>query len=162
MGKMQRRKGHDFERAIARRLRAEFPHIKAKRGWQSRGGGKEEPDVCFPGLHIECKHGKKPSPRAALAQAIDDAASNATPVAVVKDDRQPAFVTLRLEDWLTLLRSWVYDPDRGANEPRTPPPFSQRIVCSRCGAAGSFLVRPEDGAAGLCADCARRDQARGV
>lgn len=113
MGKSQRRKGHNFERHVAGLLRAEFPALKIARGWQSRGGGKEEPDVVFPGLHIECKRGKLPSPRKALAQALDDARDGALPVAVVKDDRKEAFVVMRLDDWLPMLRSWVFDGERG-------------------------------------------------
>lgn len=104
MGKLSRRKGHAFEREIAADLRARG--FNAKRGLsQARGGGAEEADVVgLPGFHLECKRGKKPNPRAALSQAIEDAKPGETPVAVVRDDRSDAFVVLRWEDFIRMLQ----------------------------------------------------------
>lgn len=104
MGKLSRRKGHAFEREIAAELRE--MGFNAKRGLsQARGGGAEEADVVgLPGFHLECKRGKKPNPRAALSQAIEDAKPGETPVAVVRDDRSDAFVVLRWEDFLRMLQ----------------------------------------------------------
>lgn len=104
MGKLSRRKGHAFEREIAAELRE--MGFNAKRGLsQARGGGAEEADVVgLPGFHLECKRGKKPNPRAALSQAIEDAKPGETPVAVVRDDRSDAFVVLRWEDFIRMLQ----------------------------------------------------------
>ncbi len=44
------------------------------------------PDVDAPPFHVEAKREKKPSPRAALAQAVADAAPGRIPVAVLRDD----------------------------------------------------------------------------
>ncbi len=66
-----------------------------------------------PGLWLEVKRGKRPSPRAALLQAIDTARDDRTPVAVIRDDRTTAkdraispFVVLRLGDFFELVRPW--------------------------------------------------------
>lgn len=102
MGKLSRRKGHAFEREIAAELR-ELGY-DAKRGLsQARGGGAEEADVVgVPGFHFECKRGKKPNMRAALAQAVDDA-KGVVAVAVVKDDRSEAVAVLRWKDFKELV-----------------------------------------------------------
>lgn len=72
----QRAKGHAFERKVANDLKAIFPG--AKRGLQTRGGGKEQCDVEGTPYHIECKHGAKVDVRAALLQATSDAVARAT------------------------------------------------------------------------------------
>lgn len=99
MGKLSRRKGHAFEREIAAELRE--MGFDAKRGLsQARGGGAEEADVVgVPGFHFECKRGKKPNIRAALAQAIEDARGQEVPVAVLRDDRSEAIAVVRWEDF---------------------------------------------------------------
>lgn len=102
MGKLSRRKGHAFEREIAAELRE--MGFDAKRGLsQARGGGAEEADVVgVPGFHFECKRGKKPNVRAALAQAIEDArgnVGNVVPVAILRDDRSEAIAVVRWEDF---------------------------------------------------------------
>ena len=114
MGKRSRDKGHNYERELARELRDRFPALDISRGLkQSRGGGAEEPDVVFPGLHIEAKRQKRPNIRAALEQAIEDATAGVLPVAITRADRDGAVASMRLEDWIELLDSWVFDPERG-------------------------------------------------
>ena len=111
MGKSQRTKGHNYERELARVFREVMPGADAKRGLQSRGGG-EVPDVDIPYFWIEAKRGKKPNPRAALQQAIGDAAESQNgdgqkvPVAVIRDDHQEAFVAMRLSDFLSFVGEW--------------------------------------------------------
>lgn len=99
MGKSERRKGHNFEREVARRFREAWPGSDARRGLQYRDGS-EAPDVHVPGLHIECKVGKLPSPRAALQQAEAAAKPGTIPLAIIKDDRRKPFVLLSLDDYL--------------------------------------------------------------
>lgn len=106
MGAMQRRKGQAFERAMVHRLREVMPGVEIKRGLQSRGGGKEVPDVDCPVFHIECKHMKLTNPRAALRQATADAAEGKIPVAICKDNGEPEFVVLSLEDFLEFVKQW--------------------------------------------------------
>jgi hypothetical protein len=101
MGNKSRRKGHDFERWVAAQLRKLWP--TAERGLQYRDGAGC-PDVrgCPP-YHIECKRGARPSPRAALRQATEDAQNNWVPVAIIKDDRESPFVVMHFRDWYDLV-----------------------------------------------------------
>ena len=66
-GRASRRKGHDWERAVAKRLRAIFG-TAVRRGWQSRDGA-EQPDVDGSPWWVECKRSKRPNIEAALVQA---------------------------------------------------------------------------------------------
>lgn len=108
MSASQRRKGHSFERDIARRLRALYPD--ARRSQQTRSG-QEGPDVCGTPLHIECKAGKRPSPRAALEQADADSNAVKPPVAVVKDDGVSRGRELVVMHWNTFL--WLLGRGEG-------------------------------------------------
>jgi len=105
-GAASRRKGHTWERAVAAKFREVMPGAEIKRGFQTRGGGAEEADVEMPYFHVECKVGKLPNPRAALAQAVRDRQPGKMPIAVVKDDRKPPFVVLHLDDFLDLIGEW--------------------------------------------------------
>ena len=106
-GCRSRRKGHDWERVVARRLR-DVLGVEARRGLQYRDGA-EAPDIIIEGLplHIECKAGKRPPILAALEQAERDAAEGAIPVVVVKADKREPTVTMRLEDWLAVIAPWA-------------------------------------------------------
>jgi len=102
MGARSNQKGKAWERRVAALLRGELG-IDARRGQQARDGG-DAPDVVVDlPFWIECKHGRQPNVRAALAQAIE-ASDGRTPVAVVKDDRREPMVVLRLRDALAWLR----------------------------------------------------------
>jgi hypothetical protein len=72
MGASQRTKGHSFERDIARRLRARWPHLTVRRSQQ--GDKAYEPDVVIENvpLWVECCVGAKPNPLVKLAQAERD------------------------------------------------------------------------------------------
>ena len=105
-GRASRRKGHDFERAVASRLACVFGADKVRRGLQYRDGA-ECPDVVCPGFWIECKRGRLTNPRAALRQALADSEEKgAWAVAVCKDDGDPPHVTLTLDDFVDLLTEW--------------------------------------------------------
>ena len=98
MGRAERMKGHNFERACANLLKAVWP--KAQRGYQARDGG-DAPDVQGTPFHVECKVGKRPNILAALAQALE--ASDGRPVLVITHrDRGETLATMRLQDWLDL------------------------------------------------------------
>jgi hypothetical protein len=104
MGASQRRKGHNYEREIARQLREIFPG--ARRGLQYQDG-VGCPDVAGAGpFHVECKRGRLPNPRAALAQAEGDAAEGMIPIAVIRDDRAEAFCVIRWDNFLDFIREW--------------------------------------------------------
>ena len=113
MGASQRRKGHAWEREVARQFRAVLGagSDEVKRGLsQPRGGGAEEPDVKLPDnlpWWVECKVGKRTDARAALRQARADIekakATGKRPLAVCKDDRQTPVVMLELDDFLGMV-----------------------------------------------------------
>ena len=105
MGKFSRDKGARFERQWRDSMReAGFP---ARRNPQAQGGRVAGADVvgCGP-FHVECKTGKRPNVRAALAQACDDASTGMVPAAVCHWDRGETIVAMRAEDWLDLVREW--------------------------------------------------------
>jgi len=100
IGRSSRRKGHDYERALATLMRSVWP--EARRGiGQARAGG-DVPDVDGTPFWIEAKRGKRISIRAAYEQAVE-AADGRVPVVVSREDRSPALVTMGLEDWLELV-----------------------------------------------------------
>lgn len=102
-GKGARDKGHNFEREIANIFKRYFP--EAKRGYQSRNHIDLVPDVDVPWFYIECKRGKRTNIKAALQQAKEKRKStdNRLSLAICKDDRKDAIVSLSLEDFLKLL-----------------------------------------------------------
>ena len=76
MGRASRAKGQRGEREWRKWLLNNLGCIFARRGWQTRGGGMEEPDVKdgIPGTHPEVKRVEKLNIWAAMAQAEEDAA----------------------------------------------------------------------------------------
>jgi len=116
-GRGARAKGFQFERDIAAAFQKATGR-EFKRGLgQARGGGAEVPDV-LPGdaevaakIHIECKRHKVVSIKAAMRQAVEDCSKRTEedplPVVVTKDDRKDILVTMRLQDFLPLFRSWL-------------------------------------------------------
>jgi hypothetical protein len=110
-----RRKGHNFERAIAIIL-SEALGVQFRRGLhQTRSGGAETSDVVspdIPRLHIECKKGKRTNIKGALFQAHEDikaSKENRIPVVVTQDDRDDVLVTMRLKDWLKLAQKMTLE-----------------------------------------------------
>lgn len=109
-GASSRRKGHNYERELARELNAAFPHLDIKRGLGQTRDGSDVPDVEFPGYWIEAKRQKKCNVKGALEQAREAASRSGrpgplVPVAICKDDRQPAIVAMFKDDWLDLIRN---------------------------------------------------------
>lgn len=101
-GRASRRKGYQWERDVSLMFREFFP--EAKRGiGQARSGG-EVPDVAGAApFWIECKRGKKTNIKAALRQA-EEAMTGIYkyPVAVCKDDREIATITMRLDHFFEI------------------------------------------------------------
>jgi hypothetical protein len=120
-GRGARAKGANFERSLAKII-TESTSIEARRGLaQTRGGGAEVSDVEMPKIHIEAKRQKRCNIRAALEQAINDCQVNGKiPVAVTKDDRKDALVTMRLDDWLPMLDAYLeQDVQEATNKSET-------------------------------------------
>ena len=103
MGAGQRRKGRAFEQELVQQFREALPEVEVKRGLQSRSG-RETADVDAPPFWVEAKRGKKPNVRGALAQAVETAPQGRIPVAVIRDDRAPAFAVLPLDHFLQMAR----------------------------------------------------------
>lgn len=99
-------KGKAFERELVQQLREALPGLEVKRGLQARSG-KEAADVDAPPFWIEAKRGKKPNVRGALAQAVETAPKERIPLAVIRDDRSPAFAVLPLEHFLQIARGFL-------------------------------------------------------
>lgn len=110
MGKLSRDKGANFEREIANAFKREG--IDARRGGASQSfAANLDPDVILadlPGLWIECKKGTKTYPLKALKQA-KAACSNNTPVAICRDDREKAIVTMEFDFFILLLTATFPD-----------------------------------------------------
>jgi hypothetical protein len=108
-GARSRRKGANAERELAKRFAEAMPGADCKRGIGQARRGSEVADVEVPLLHVESKHGKRPNPRAAYAQACADAEENGRgkiPIAVVRDDRKAPFVVIGLDDFLWFVKDW--------------------------------------------------------
>lgn len=108
MGKESRRRGHDWERQIARDL-----GNHAKRTYEEREGGGRDVKTDLP-FCIQAKAGSQPSPWKALKQACDAAKDTEHPVGALKFNhdarRDPEnnraclrAVVMRYEDWLEII-----------------------------------------------------------
>lgn len=106
MGLLSRRKGKTFERWLAKTFREIFP--TARRTLTQQRDSGEAPDISIPGWWVEAKHWRKVNIRATFEQAVDEAKrakSTDLPVAVTKDNRKEPLVTMRLQDFIDLLRA---------------------------------------------------------
>ena len=93
-----KKKGSAGERELAALLRAHG--YDSHRNNQMFVGGKNNPDVTLPGMHIECKRTERLQLYEALAQAQRDADGKAVPVVMHRKNRAPWVVIMALEDWL--------------------------------------------------------------
>jgi len=107
MSKMQRRKGADFERDVARDLRKLLGDESVRRGCQARDGC-DAPDVICKYLWVECKHQIKPNIAAAVRQMVA-ACLNPTlwRVAITKANGEKPLVTMPYEDFLDMFKELV-------------------------------------------------------
>lgn len=102
-GKASRRKGHDWEREVARRFREVV--AEGKRGLQYQEGVKP-PDVIAGPFAIECKKGKRTDIKGAMKQAEESSPPGTYAIAVTRDDRAPALVTVEMDDFLEMVGEW--------------------------------------------------------
>jgi hypothetical protein len=109
-GARSRRKGATNERRLAKLFAEAMPSADVHRGlqYQNRFSRDKVPDVECPVFWVEAKVGKKPNPRAALAQARADVCKGKIPIAVIRDDGVPdeEFVCIGLADFLDFVREW--------------------------------------------------------
>ena len=106
MGKMSREKGKRFEREVAGILRKRG-FRSARRTAQYCGKTEESADVVgIPGYHLECKHQEKMQLYNWMDQAIRDTKdTDNIPVVIHRQNRKPALVTMRLDDFLNLVQT---------------------------------------------------------
>ena len=106
-GLRSRRKGHNYERELARLFKKHFPHLDIKRGLGQVRGGNQGPDVEMPMFWIEAKRHLRCNVKAALRQAVTDSSADKQeriPVAICKNDREEyASVSMRLDDFIIIL-----------------------------------------------------------
>ena len=105
MGALSRRKGHDWEREVSRLFQEACPGDDVRRGLQYRDGA-ECPDVVSAMFWIEAKRGKKTNIKAALKQAEKAQPKGKWILAVTKDDREDAIASMRLDDFLDLIKEF--------------------------------------------------------
>jgi|APSaa5957512576_1039674.scaffolds.fasta_scaffold148375_2 hypothetical protein len=109
MSASQRRKGHNFEREVARRFREIMPGAQIERGAQAWGGGLD-PDIRMPYFAPECKVGLRPNIGGAMVQA-EERAKDRIPCVISRrnmgGNRAPQdLVTMRWEDFLEMFGEW--------------------------------------------------------
>jgi len=104
-GKTSRRKGHDKERAFARKLtQAGIPAQRVLEYQEGAGYDVEELESAFV---YQCKKGKKINVKAAYKEMAD--VHEAKIKAVVADwDRDLSLVCVSEDDWITI-REWLKD-----------------------------------------------------
>ncbi len=93
LGKTSRRKGHNFEREIAKLLRQYYPSAKRQLEYQDGVGF----DIAETGdLSVQCKVGKSFKIEKALKEAVRD---NKIPLAITKKDREDIVVSMYWKDF---------------------------------------------------------------
>jgi hypothetical protein len=93
LGKTSRRKGHNFEREIAKLLRQYYPNAKRQLEYQDGVGF----DIAETGdLSVQCKVGKSFKIEKALKEAVRD---NKIPLAITKKDREDIVVSMYWKDF---------------------------------------------------------------
>lgn len=97
-----REKGKTGERELAAVLR-EYGYT-ARRGQQFCGANGDADVVGIPGIHIECKRVEKLNIENAMTQSVNDAKPDETPVVMHRKNRQKWLVTLRLEDFIRIIK----------------------------------------------------------
>ena len=111
-GKRSQRKGRGGEKELSEVLNAY--------GYSTSPGGAlnfgKEPDVSgLPNIHIECKRSERLNLTDAMRQAVTDAKrfGDGVPTVFHRKNRQPWYVTMRLQDWIELY-------EKGCNHDKRP------------------------------------------
>ena len=101
-----RQKGARAEREIAKILREKYGFADARRG-QQFSGIEGEDVVGIPFIHLEIKNVQKLNLRLAMEQSERDAKEDQIPVVMHKKDRKPWLVTLNLDDFMRMYKTWL-------------------------------------------------------
>ena len=101
-----RRKGADFERKLARKLRDEYGYNDCRRGQQYSGANGDADVVGLPGIHIEAMAVERLNLYDAMAQSKRDARQGEIPVVMHKKNNCNILVTMELSDFMTIFAEW--------------------------------------------------------
>ena len=109
-----RAKGKRGELELARAL-GEYGY-GCRRGQQYAGANGDADVVGLPGIHIECKRVERLDLSGAVAPARRDARPGALPAVFHRRTREGWLVTMPLEGWMELYRSWENEKCHRTNE----------------------------------------------
>lgn len=101
MGKMQRTKGHSYERDIALKFRALYPEAKRKLEYQIQECTGVDLENVGPFL-VQCKRFKKYAPISHLKEVQ----GNGIHLLITRGDFEKDVVCMYLEDFLMILRDF--------------------------------------------------------
>lgn len=106
MGKSSQAKGRRGERELSEILTAEGFPVRPGRACCF---GQEADVVSLPGVHIEVKRRESVDLTATMKQAIRDSEyfQDGLPAAFHRGNRRPWCVTMLLDDWLKLYKSYI-------------------------------------------------------
>ena len=104
------RKGKVGEREIAQFLRDHG--FYARRGVQYHGGSDSPDVVGLKGFHIEVKRVERLNLYEAMEQSIRDSAPDETPLVMHRRDRDYWKVTMRLDDFMKLIKEETINADQ--------------------------------------------------
>lgn len=89
----------------------ELSHILTEHGFNTRrgqqycGANGDADVVGLPGFHLEVKRVEKLNVEKAMEQSIRDAKDEEIPVVVHRKNRKPWLVTMRLEEWIGMIKN---------------------------------------------------------
>lgn len=109
-----RQKGARGERSLAKKLQ-EYGY-NTRRGQQYCGIEGDADVVGIDGLHIECKRAQQVRDEVFLQQAERDAKEGEIPVVMYRRNHEEWKVTLRLEDFMTIYKSFLQNRTKSENE----------------------------------------------
>lgn len=109
-----RAKGKAGELELSRLLRDYGYHCR--RGQQYAGANGDADVVGLPGIHIECKRVERLDLPGAVAQARRDVRPGELPAVFHRRNREGWLVTMPLEGWMELYRSWENEKCHRTNE----------------------------------------------
>lgn len=100
-----RQKGKRGELELANYLKDKG--YETRRGQQYCGALGDADVIGLPCIHIECKRVEKLNISDAMKQSSLDAREGEIPVVMHRKNREDWLVTMKLDDWLELYRSYV-------------------------------------------------------
>ena len=99
-------------RTKGKRGELEAAHILKKHGYDTRRGQQfagingDADVVGLPHIHLEIKRVEKLNIDEALSQSIRDAKDDEIPVVMHRKNRTEWKITMRLEDWIEMYKTW--------------------------------------------------------